>query len=302
MTFQQTHISGSGFVADLTPGATALRETRHDTLDESGDAITDWTPDSATAIVVRNRGNYSAIYKRRLSATVATPIVARIDDGLLENALLSPDARWVILLLWPLPPPAGPLPPRPQIWRVPIEGGAPERLFSLSPGSSISCARAPATLCVIGEPTADRQQAVVSLFDPSLGRRGGEILRYDRYQNPDEDTTLLMFALSPDGRWLSTSAAPTGPLRVLSLRGQPPRVLHVAGLNVGPRAAWTADGNALIMPSHPADGGVLLHVDLQGNVHPLLKCECFGIPSPDGRLLGISESHLTTNVWLLDNF
>jgi serine/threonine protein kinase len=302
MTFQQTRLSGSGFVADLMPGATALRDTRHYTLDESDDAITDWTPDSATAIVVRNRGNYSVIYKRRLNATVAQPVVARIDDALLENALLSPDGRWVILEVWPLPPPAGPLPPRPQVWRVPIEGGTPERLFSVSPGSSLSCARAPATLCVIGEPTADRRQAVVSAFDPVSGRRGGEILRYDRYQNPDEDATLLVFALSADGQWLSTSAAPSGPLRILSLRGEPPRVLSIRGLNVRYRAAWMADGRALILPNHPADGAVLLHVDLQGNVHPLLKCECFGIPSPDGRYLGISESRLTTNVWMLENF
>ena len=271
-------------------------------MNENGEAIVDWTPDSATAIVVRNRGDYSAVYKQRLDTDTAVPIVPRINDALVENALLSPDARWVILEIWPLPPAPGPVPPRPQVWRVPIEGGTPERLFSVSPGSSLSCARAPATLCVIGEPSADRRQAVVSAIDPVSGRRSGEILRYERYQNPDEDATLLVFALSPDGQWLSTSAAPSGPLRILSLRGAHTRVLPVDGLNVRYQAAWAPDGSALIMANHPAGESVLVHVDLQGNMRPLLKCDCFGIPSPDGRYLGITERRQATNVWMLENF
>jgi Tol biopolymer transport system component len=304
MTFQQAQQFDVGYVADLSADATFIRNTQHYVLDESYEAITDWTPDSETAIVVRDRGNYSAVYKRRLSAEVAEPIVPRIDDGLLETAILSPDAKWIFLQVWPLPLPRSSTPPRPQVWRVPIGGGSVERLFSMQPGSSLSCARAPATLCVIGEPTADRRQAIVSALDLITGQRGRELLRYDRYVDPDQNMSLLAFALSPDGEWLSTAAAPSGPLRILSLRGDSARVLTVSELYARPRVAWTADGSGLIVSSHPADGAVLLHVDLQGKVQRLLDCKsgCFGVPSPDGRYLGITEDRHSSNIWLLENF
>jgi serine/threonine protein kinase len=305
MTFQQAQQFDVGYVADLSADATFIRDAQHYVLDESYEAITDWTPDSETAIVVRDRGNYSAVYRRRLSAEVAEPIVPRIDDGLLETAILSPDAKWIFLQVWPLPLPPGSTPPRPQVWRVPIAGGDVQRLFSMAPGSSLSCARAPATLCVIGEPSADRRQAIVSALDLATGQRGRELLRYDRYVDPDQNMSLLAFALSPDGAWLSTAAAPSGPLRILSLRGESARALPVKGLYAQPRVAWTGDGRGLIVSSRPAEGAMLLHVDLQGHVQRLLDCKaqgCFGVPSPDGRYLGITEDRHSSNIWMLENF
>jgi hypothetical protein len=306
MTFQQSKGYGTAYVADLEPGATGVRNARHFTLEEADDAITDWTPDSQTAIIVKNRGNYAAVYRQRVDTNAAEPIVDRIDGGLLEDALLSPDAKWVILLIFPLPLSPGPNPPRPQIWRVPIGGGVLQQLFSMPPGSSFSCARAPATLCVTGEPTSDRRQAIVSAFDPVTGLRGRELLRYDRYLNPDEDQGLLVFGLSPDGQWLSTSAAPSGPMRILSLRGDPARVLPIKGLNVRPQAAWTPDGRGLIVTSYGDDVAMLLRVDLQSNAYVIFKCEsaqtCFGRPSPDGHHLGIYQTRLTSNIWMLENY
>jgi hypothetical protein len=305
MAFQQTQVSAFSYVVDLAPGAAAIKNTRHYVLDEGDEAITDWTPDSDTTIIVRNRGNYSALYKQRSNAAVAEPIVPRIEAGLLENAILSPDAHWVVFAVWPLPPPPGPIPPGPQLWRVPIGGGSPQYLFSLPPGSTFSCARAPSTLCVIGEPTMDSRQAIVSAFDPTTGRRGRELLRLDSYVGPDENASLPAFALSPDGHWLSTSATPSGPLQFLSLRGEPPRVLALGDLNVQNRAAWTSNGRGLIVSNHPADGAELLHLDLQGNARVLLKCDspqgCFGVPSPDGRYLAISDFRRTSNIWMLQN-
>jgi eukaryotic-like serine/threonine-protein kinase len=312
VAFQQSTGHGTAYVADLEAGANGVHNVRHFTLDEGDDAITDWTPNGETAIIVRNRADYYALYKQPLTSSVPEPIVARADGGLIEDAVLSPDAKWVILLIYPLPTPR----PTPsylrkhlwhlQIWHVPIRGGALEQLFSVATGSQFSCARAPATLCVIGEPTSDRKQVVVSAFDPVTGRRGGELLRFDRYLNPDEDMGLLAFSLSPDGQWLSTSAAPAGPLRILSLRGEPARVLPVKGLNVQAQVTWTPDGTGLIVTSYGDDGAVLLHLDLQANVHVLWKCEsaqmCLGRPSPDGHHLGIYQIRLTSNIWMLENF
>jgi hypothetical protein len=158
---------------------------------------------------------------------------------------------------------------------------------------------------VIGEPTMDRRQAIVSAFDPTTGRRGRELLRFDSYVGSDENAALLVFALSPDGRWLSTGATQSGPLQFLSLRGEPPRVLAFEDLKVQNRAAWTADGRGLIVLNYSTDGAELLHLDLQGNARVLLKCDspqgCFGVPSPDGRYLAISDFRRTSNIWMLQN-
>jgi serine/threonine protein kinase/Tol biopolymer transport system component len=305
VAFQQSTGYGTAYVADLDAGAAGIRNARHFTLDEGDDAITDWTPDSQTAIIVRNRGDHYALYKQPLTTGAPEPIVARADGGLIENAVLSPDAKWVILQIFPIRSPPGPGWPRKQIWRVPFGGGTLEQLFSVAPGTSFSCARAPSTVCVVGEPSTDRKQVIVSAFDPVSWSRGGELLRYNRYPNPSDDPGPLAFALSPDGRWLSTSDAPSGPLRILSVRGDPARVLPLKGLNVGTQAAWVPDGRGLIMPSDSDEGAVLLHVDLQGAVQTLFKCEsaqtCFGIPSPDGHHLGIDQTRLTSNIWMLEN-
>jgi serine/threonine protein kinase len=306
VAFQQSTGQGTAYVADLEAGATGVRNVRHFTLEEGDDAITDWTQDGQTAIVVRNRGDYYALYKQPLTTGVPEPIVARADSGLIGNALLSPDAKWVILQIFPIRPSPTPGWPRPQIWRVPIAGGALEQLFSLAPGSAFSCARAPSTLCVVGEPSADRKKIIVSAFNPVSGLRGTEILRFDRYLDPSEDDAPLAFALSPDGQWLSTSPAPEGPLRILSLRGEPTRVLPVEGLKVvAQTAAWTADGRGLIVTNFGVEEAVVLHLDLQANVQVLFKCEsasmCFGSPSPDGHHLGIYQTRLTSNIWMLEN-
>jgi Tol biopolymer transport system component len=298
--------SGTSYVVNMEPGATRIGSAAHFTLDEGEEGITDWTPDGRTAIIVSNRGNYSALYRQTLGTEVAEPIIARNEKGLLGDALLSPDAKWIILLGYPLPFPPGASPPRPQVWRIPITGGALQQLFSLAPGSGFSCARAPATLCVTAEPTTDRKQTVVSAFNPATGLRGSELLRFDRYPSRDQDLGPLVFALSPDGAWVITSAAPAGPLRILSLRGDAARVLSIKGLNVKQQAAWMPDGMGLIVTTYRDDTAVLLHVDLQGNARELFRCEsaetCFGRPSPDGHHLGVYQSRTTANIWMLENF
>ncbi len=92
---------------------------------------------------------------------------------------------------------------------------------------------------------------------------------------------------------------------MLSLRGDPARVLPVNGLNVW-HAAWMPDESGFIVTSRGDDGAVVSHLDLQSNAHVLWKCEspqmCFGTPSPDGRHLGIYQIRLTSNIWMLQNF
>jgi Tol biopolymer transport system component len=309
-TFQQSTEYKTAYVAALEAGARAIRNVRHFTLEEGDDAIADWTPDGQAAIVVKNRADYSAVYEQAVRNDVTRPIVARFPGAVLGGAFVSPDGKWLSLGLWSVPsstsPPWFRAPPPLEVWRVPINGVSPQRLFSLRVGSSLSCARAPSSLCVTGEPTADRREIVVSAFDPSAGRRGRELLRFDRYANWIEDTAPLAFALSPDGKWLSTSPAPSGPLRILSLRAAATHEITLNGITVKGDARWTPDGTGLIVTGYRNGSAELLHVDLRGKIDVLWQCEsgqsCFGVPSPDGRHLGISQTRVNSNIWMLENF
>jgi serine/threonine protein kinase/Tol biopolymer transport system component len=303
VAFRQTSGHGTSYMADLEDGGSSVHNMRHFTMDEYDDAVDDWTPDGGTAIVIRNLGDHYAVYRQNLNSEAADPIVAPTGGGALAAALLTPDAKWVILQVYPSP--AAPWAVQPyQIWRAPVSGGPPEYLFTVPAGSEITCAKSPTGVCAVAEPSADRKQIIVSSLDPGTLRRSREILRYDRYQDPDEDAAPLALALSPDGDKLSVSAGPNGPIRIFSLHGGGAKDIPVMGLtNVGP-ARWTADGKSLIVTDFTVDGAVLMRLDLDGNRKQLWKCvsrnTCFGSPSPDGRHIAISQSNVTSNMWLLE--
>jgi hypothetical protein len=230
--------------------------------------------------------------------------VARAEGGLLEHAQLSPDEKWVILQVYPIPPVPGPTRPT-QIWREPITGGSPEYLFTVPTGSGFSCARFPSNLCAVAEPTEDRKQFIVTVLDPTTGRRGPELLRFERYQNPDEDEGPLGFAISPDGDRLATSAAREGPIQILSFRGRPTQIVRVKNLNNVGSLCWAADEKGLFLSSGIVGNREFLHVDLQGDAKLLWRCgseRCFGAPSPDGRHLSIYERKVSANMWMMENF
>ncbi len=305
VAFLESSGRGGSYMADLEAGGTRLVNSRRFTLNEGGeDAIDDWTADSKTVIVLENRGDHYALYKQPLNADTQEPLVARAEGGLIEIAVLSPDQKWVILQVYPIPPVPGPIEPK-QIWRAPTTGGSPEYLFTVPTGSAFSCARFPSNLCALAEPTEDRKQFIVTVLDPNTGRRGPELLRFERYQNPNEDAGPLGFAISPNGDRLATSAGPEGPIRILSFRGRPTQIVRVKNLNNMESLDWSADEKGLFLSSGIVGNREILHVDLKGNAKPLWKCggdRCFVTPSPDGRHLSIYDWKVSANMWMMQNF
>jgi len=69
---------------------------------------------------------------------------------------------------------------------------------------------------------------------------------------------------------------------------------------------WSGDGRSLFITSHSHEGdSTLLNVTLDGRASVLLhsRNEVFSaIPSPDGRLLAITEDSGAKNVWQIENF
>jgi Tol biopolymer transport system component len=168
-------------------------------------------------------------------------------------------------------------------------------------GASIACARSPASLCVVGEPTDNRKQLVFTAFDLLKGR-GAELAKagMDANENP------VRWDLSPDGTRIAVCSSPQGPIRVLALDGRPTLEIRVKGWSNTRSLGWAADGNALLVGDLMQGTAALLHVDLRGNARVLWQQQgsrgLSGRPSPDGRSLAIEDRSVGVNMWMMENF
>lgn len=167
LAFLESSSQGTGYMADLEAGGKRIANLRHFTLEEGDDAITDWTADSKAVIVVQNRGDHYGIYRQRLDSDIPEPIVTNAAGGLPETALLSPDGRWIIAQIFPMPGDSST--PRPIV-RIPMSGGSPKLILSVPAWGGFFCARAPSNICVVVQPTLDHKQMIVSALDPIKGR------------------------------------------------------------------------------------------------------------------------------------
>jgi DNA-binding winged helix-turn-helix (wHTH) protein/Tol biopolymer transport system component len=303
VAFLKSSGRGSGYLADLDPGGTKITNSRRFTWEEGGeDALAGWTVDGKRAIVVRNRGDRYAIYKQTLNSDTLVPIVAPTIGGLNEDAVASPDGKWLILEIWPTT--GG---EQVQVLRVLLTGGTPELLFKVREGSGIACAKPPSTLCAVSEESDDRKQMIITSFDPARGR-GSELARFDlRDQAYDIEQNMLRLDISPDGTRLTAALGPFGPIAIHSLPTHHTKLIQTENLNRIRLLRWAADGKGLIVSSFAEGGGQILHLDLTGKTTLLWKCHgdqdnCFGLPSPDGRHLAIYTWNLDSNMWMMENF
>ena len=100
---------------------------------------------------------------------------------------------------------------------------------------------------MIGEPTEDGKQLIVTAIDPLKGR-GPELFRFALVANDDN----WCLDLSPDGTRVAVTRTLAGPIYILSLGGQVLQQVQVKGWSNLQSFIWTADGNGLFVTSwHP---------------------------------------------------
>jgi Tol biopolymer transport system component len=285
-------------LADLAERGTRILRQRHFPLSESSEGIADWTPDSKSIILVSTRSGRFGIYRQSLDQDIAEPVVT---EGFGREPRVTPDGK-SILYLGPTengaPPSSGPEP----VMRVSITGGPSQRLFTARTHSLLTCARPPSSVCMIGEPTEDGRQLIVTTIDPLKGR-GPELFRFTLVAN-DESWFL---DLSPDGSRVAATRTAAGPIYILSLDGQELEHVQVKGWSNLLPLFWAADGKGLFVTAGIRNGREVLHVDLQGNAHALWEdtggsAETLTRPSPDGRHLAINGWVTNGNMWMMENF
>ncbi len=226
------------------------------------------------------------------------PLVVGPEDA--EGECVSPDGAWVLYRASPLSGDAA-LPV--QIMRTPTTGGPSQLVLKARPDSWVGCARSPASLCVLGEPTENGKQIVFTAFDPVKGR-GAELMKIDT--DPKNGYTGSVGFLSPDGTRIAVCLSPEGAIHILSLRGQPEQEIRVKGWSNIRSLRWAADGKGLFVGSGSSGTAVLLHVDLQGNAQVLWQQPgshwLAGVASPDGLYLAIAASGTGSNMWMMEDF
>ena len=296
--FRKTLDQSGTYVADLSADERRITNLRQLTLnsDESGWS---WTGDSKAMILWRRSS--SATEQRsssgelfRQSPDEDTTEVLTADPDIAGPPRLSPDGAWVVYRVSS---------PRPQLMRVPISGGVrepvPNGLLPTTIEDSVRCARSPANFCMITERTSDRRQLTFTALDPVSGRRR-ELTRF----RLDDQGASYAADISPDGTRIAVLNVRTGLIRILSVGGQLLHeftVRHYLGT-----MDWAADGKGLFVCTSTPHGVALVHVDLQGKADVLWEQEggllMWGLPSPDGRRLGIMRAVISANIWVMQNF
>jgi serine/threonine protein kinase len=311
VVFRQWSAKSLGYLADLDVRGTRVLASRRFPMQEGGeDSITSWTADGKSAIVSLNRFDHYSIRMQALNSETQSPIVTSALGGLLEESAVSPDGKWLILLVFPVT--SDPIADtNAQLMRVPITGGIPELIFTMRQGSSVFCARLPSTSCAVAEESLDRRTMIVTSFDPAAGR-GAELARFDLSRQENVDPlmdnrfldNLLPCDISPDGTRLAAIRGNDGPIEIHSLRGQAGFMIPGTKLHKIKEIRWTADGKGLIVSTGAEYERQVVHVDFRGNTDVLWKCyrACYGIPSPDGRHLGIATRSANANMWMMENF
>jgi serine/threonine protein kinase len=280
------------YVADLIAGVTRVANDRHFTLDESESYPQSWMPDSRSFIFTSNRSGEDGIYKQALNEPTAQ-IIAK---GSFRDTVVSPDGKWIFAIPFPRPPNSK-VPE--QLLRIPASGGRAELVTTALYDSldGIFCASPRSNLCVLAERTQDSKHEIFSSVDVLKGR-GSVLARWD-------GDDFWTFHLSPDGTRLAVLPIRHGPMHILSLRGEPERVIPGEFDNAGD-FEWAADGKGLYVPDDLKNKSVLWYLYLDGSKHVVWQTGGGGwplaIPSPDGRHLAIAAVSTSGNMWMMENF
>jgi hypothetical protein len=287
------------YVADLTADGSPANPRRF-TLDDSTDFATNWTADSKAILFSSDRNGTFDIFQQGLDQRSAEVVVSGPDDETGPTAV-TPDGAWFYYIVspkgWRFRPSRGNV-----VLRTPATGGAREKVADESRLRWALCARAPSTDCVLGE-LAGTQLSIYAL-DPQTGM-GRRITSTDMGFNPPTFPSI-----SPDGSRVAVQMTIDHRIRILSLRGDPPRDIPVIDWPLdGGAFYWSADGSGWYVSSTPARysaGTDLLHIDLTGHVrvmwHQNVRDPMSAIPSPDGRHIALTVTSTVSNVWMLKDF
>jgi eukaryotic-like serine/threonine-protein kinase len=303
LAFRRSVLHQSVFVGDLAKDGTRLLDPHRLTQDEYLNVPFTWTADSRSVIFKSSRGSgegrIRGIYKQELDGHTPRAITSLTDFDSSGAVRLSPDGAWVIFSAQPRNAPPG-APPR--LFRVSVDGGAPQPLFEVPRLLGFFCTNRAANFCAYTSLAGDGRSWVITAFDPA-GGKGKDVLRI-----PIEPGGDYGGGPSPDGSQVAIVKTDwnAGLIRFIPLGGGQARTVTVKGYVNLVSLDWAPDSRSVFVGTFGPRGSALLRIDLMGNAQPLwqqpLPSGTFGIPSPDGRHVAIHGLGTEANVWMIDAF
>ena len=135
------------YVADLDASASYTSNPR-EYASESADIVADWTADSQALLLVSSRTG--GLYKQSLSEEAPTPLTPSGES--VQDPRVSPDGRWILYFREKKVGEAAKDSVN-EVLRISVDGGPAQQVFTAKPNSFLACAKFPATLCAIAEPS-----------------------------------------------------------------------------------------------------------------------------------------------------
>jgi serine/threonine protein kinase/Tol biopolymer transport system component len=301
LTFLKSTIQNTVLVGELGSNATLLKPPVRLTQSESIDAPLGWTADNKEVLFQSNRNGQFQSFKQSLDADSPELIAAGLPH--MGVCCVSPDGKWI--LVYTTPDEAN---VSRELRRVPVSGGPSVEIqkVNFTADNPLRCSWAPATLCVLTEPSPDHKQFVFTAFDVMKGR-GQELLRYDIDPN---DT--FCWTLSPDGTRIAIMYPRENKVHIFHLDGHPREEIAIKNVQAGTSLDWAADNKGLFIDHATPRGTALSYLDLHGNTRTIWEEESgtteiealglWAIPARDGRHVAINASLPNSNVWMLENF
>jgi Tol biopolymer transport system component len=303
LTFLRVIPQNTVLVGELGPGATLLKPPVRLTQSESSDFPLGWTADNKEVLFQSNRNGRFQSFRQSLDADSPELIGAGLPNA--SVCCVSPDGKWILLYTTPDAAKA-----TAELRRVPVSGGPSQQIQKVDFYAGVDtppvrCSWAPATLCVLTEPSPDHKQFVFTAFDVMKGQ-GEELLRYDIDPNG-----TLCWAVSPDGSRIAIMYLRENKVHIFHLDGHPREEIAIRNVQVVAGIDWAADNKGFFIDHSTSQGTALSYLDLHGNTHTIWEQsgtpyigapELWANPARDGRHVAISASLQNSNVWMLENF
>jgi Tol biopolymer transport system component len=193
-----------------------------------------------------------------------------------------------------------------MLYRVALTGGSPRLLFPVEGLTQCWCTNQAANFCVLGRPDPQKNELVVSAFDPLIAKEK-DLIRIAVEPGTDAGVGMdYAWQVSPDGSWIGIAKRHGNTIRLLPLGKDQARTIYIKGYSDLTDLSWAVDSRSLFVSKVGLDGAAMLHVDLDGKAQPIWlqpqTTSFWGFPSPDARHLAISGESRQTSVWMVSNF
>jgi DNA-binding winged helix-turn-helix (wHTH) protein/Tol biopolymer transport system component len=277
------------FVANLRVSGASLEDVSELPNNQAESYPHGWTADGSAVVLENTSLGKWAIFTQPLDGSVPQ-LIARLPDSIAMEQL-TPDGRWIMFMRF-----ARSDQPANGIYRVPVSGGAVEKVPVTGQIEDFRCSVLAIGSCVLRE-LIGNTELVYRELDPIQGV-GRELAR-----TPWQPILMGDWGLSPDGTTVAITDHDTiAPrIRLVKLRTSPVAIneLPLRGHGTLQASSWAADGKSLFVECRTAEGFELLDVDFGGHAKLLRKSEVpiWAIPSRDGRKLAFPGRTVSSNAW-----